>query len=428
MTAIPLLILTAALTAGNAELDRAAALAAARLHIQRFAPELAPPAVLVQAILSDPAAHRAPSDSETLCRAAYTNAIEKEYNLRLPDLRTTLGLSNAEPLPLPANLRDQLLADFPNRFRQARAEAVARQARTLVADIRPSEAELETLGRDALRDLMRQRLAQRQSQPLLQENLDTLTRDHIDPILDRGYAERQTQRDTLAALTTPAALPKPIADHLLSQLQASIAERNRNLPPANSWGLFPTLQTRDLPNALTNILLARARSHIQAATPKVDPDTLRQTMLSDLEQHRTRAQSLQTLTDDLARQILPLAAEKWAQTAPPDDRRELNELARHLLASPPFANHLTNHLHATLDAPFNQARAAYAERLAADTWPTLFDRTYTPPIPFADTLLSDPNAPQRLKDWRRLDPLKPLAEAEKNLPLPEEAPHLADQQ
>ncbi|MDY5954179.1 MAG: hypothetical protein SPK06_01950, partial [Kiritimatiellia bacterium] len=351
MTAIPLIILTAALTAGNAELDRVAALAAARLHIQRFAPELAPPAVLVQTILADPAAHRAPADSETLCRAAYTNAIEKEYNLRLPNLRTTLGLSNAEPLPLPDNLRDQLLSDFPGRFRQARAEAVARQARTLVADIRPTEAELETLSRDALRDLMRQRLVARQSQPLLQENLDTLTRDHIDPILDRGYAERQTQRDTLAALTTSAALPQPIADHLLAQLQATIAERNRNLPPAHAWSLFPSLQTRDLPNAVTNLLLARARAHIQAATPKIDPDTLRQTMLSDLEQHRTRALSLQTFTNDLTRQILPRAADKWAQTAPPAERQELNTLALRLLTIPPFSTHLATHLHATLAAP-----------------------------------------------------------------------------
>ncbi|MDY5955468.1 MAG: hypothetical protein SPK06_08590, partial [Kiritimatiellia bacterium] len=90
--------------------------------------------------------------------------------------------------------------------------------------------------------------------------------------------------------------------------------------------------------------------------------------------------------------------------------------------------HLATHLHATLAAPINQARAANAERLAADTWPTLFDHTYTPPIPFADTLLSDPNAPSRIKNWRRLEPLKPLAEAEKNRPLPEEAARLADQQ
>ena len=205
-------VLVAGLCAGrvraqSADLDRASAELAASLVLKDLREELcakpADPAALRDAMLADPAANADPADAERNMALAHSNALARAFadeahalldRLAAPVARqdrfSAAFLADAETAP-PDAIAAASAAAFPAAFRQAREEAVRRQAETLQANVRPSPDEVESRPREELaRDLVA-RIEAAQGFAVFRENRTYIEKSFAGPILDDAFAQRE---------------------------------------------------------------------------------------------------------------------------------------------------------------------------------------------------------------------------------------------
>ena len=142
------ILLAAALSAGNTEFDRNAAEGAARITFARTRREIVsngPTAgVLRQAMLAEPTRFRTRAEAETACRALYAAEAERQYREACAGIRRNLALPETFAVDFSADDRTRLENRFPEAFAAERRQAVAEQAKGLMSATRPSEAAPES--------------------------------------------------------------------------------------------------------------------------------------------------------------------------------------------------------------------------------------------------------------------------------------------
>lgn len=414
-------VLMAGLCAGqSADLDRASAELAASLVLGDLREELrgkpADPAALCAAMLADPAANADPADAERNMALAHSNALARAFadeahalfdRLAAPVARqdrfSAAFLADAETAP-PDAIAEASAAAFPAAFRQAREEAVRRQAETLQANVRPSPDEVESRPREELaRDLVA-RIEAAQGFAVFRENRTYIEKSFAGPILDDAFAQRDAQHDAVrrAGPSAPGFAPSAIATNLVAALFAHLAERRAADSAAFVYGPFPS-STGEVARAAAEERAAARFAEAAAAAPvPFDEAALERAIASDPAAHRRRADSLAVFEPALRDAVRSAASSDLLSRAPAAERDECAAFLRDRAAGDALAKPVADRVRAELLPRLDALRAGFARKQFETLAPPLAAGIWVPDETEVDAVCAVENDFRKtLRAWRR---------------------------
>lgn len=429
MNLIPLM-LAAALSAGNAEFDRTAAEGAATIAMGRVRAELksrgAPSGVLKEAMLADPAKFVTREEAEAACRPLYTAAAEKAFADEFAAV--------AERLSLPADFTDGMneadrqavAAKFGAAFAAERKAACEDQAKTIVSETRPTEAEVSSKEDWELREMMQDRIIREQKTAVFKENRPYISERIVEPVLREARAEQKRQREYLMSARTDAYAPSVLAAELGAMLVENVRERKAgSADPAKVWGVFPDALAA-VPQAAERRALDRLEKGVEVQPFAVEEDAVAQVLAEAPDKHVKAAESERVFRERYAVQLLAAAVNRTVEAAPEAEREEFRGFVETHAADEAVAKSVEAKLGKELLPKWRAVRAAVAEKVAAKTWPTLLDGTWYPDAELADATAARSDYAKEVKNWRAVKGLEALAGAADGKPMMEEADARAD--
>lgn len=411
----PILLLAAALSAGNAEFDRTAAEGAARITVERFAADLAAKGPesgsLSKAMLADPAAHRLRGDSEKACRALYEESVARAFAEEAGRVRARLGLDESFALTMDEGARQALGEKFPSAFDAERRAAVEEQARGLATALRPGEEEFEAKSEDDLRREMTDRIVAEQKTSVFDENRAYITTALVEPMLQGGREERRRQGEYLRRARSEAAAPSALSEELKGRLQANVDERRRTSAPTNAWGVFPSVVRDVLPSVVEKKIVDRFIGRIETVPLDVSGEDVMKLITADPAAHYKASASEKAFSELYSARILADALAKSLADAPDGDRAELRDYLAQRMASEGPRKAVDRLVRREVMPKWKAVRAEVAKRCSETAWPMLAEGVWYPDAETADAVSARSDYAKVVRDWRKLPALEPLARA-----------------
>lgn len=426
----PVLILAAALSAGNADFDRTAAEGAAQITFARTRKELVKqgPAegVLRKAMLEDPARFKVKSEAEDYCREIFMGEVVKAYLEKCAEIRKGLSLPDTFAVDFSEAERTTVDEKFPAVFVKERREAVAEQAKGIMSTTRPSEAEFESKTEDELRKEMVARVIAEQTTPVFEENADYISEQIVNPVLQSGKAERKRQGEYLMRVRSEAVSPSRLASELKERLEKNVTERAKKETAARAWGVFPSVINVALPDAVERRTLDRLVTQIENTVLDVSAETVLKVIEQNPEAHLRKKDSEALFGQIYAEQIRYSALAKALEKAPVDERDELHEFLSRNIKADLAEKAIAQVVRRDVMIKWRKARGEAAVLQANATWPMLGDKTWFPNPELADATAARSDYAAALKKWRDFAGMETLAEADKEKIVMEEASECAD--
>ena len=418
-------VLMAGLRAGpvpaqSADLDRASSELAASLVLRDLREELrakpADSAALRDAMLADPAANADPADAERNMALAHSNALARAFAAEARALLDRL----AAPAPRAARFSAAFLADaetappdaiaaasdaaFPAAFRQAREEAVRRQAGTLQARVRPAPAEVEGTPRDELARDLSARIEAAQGFAVFHENRDFIAKSLVDPILDDAFAQRDEQRAFVrdAGNSAPGFAPSAIATNLAAALLAPLGERRAADPGAFVYDPFPSATGEVARAAAETRLAARFRAETERAGVPLDEAAVERAFATDPAAHRRRADSLAAFEPALRDAVRGAATASLLALAPAAERDECAAFLRERAGDDLLARPVADRVRQVAGTRLDEIRAGFARKTFETLAPALAAGSWLPDEAEVDAVCAVENDFRKtLRAWRR---------------------------
>ena len=431
MMALSAIMFAAALSAGNAEFDRAASEGAAKIAMARFGKSLAEsgaaPGVLKHAMLADPGRFAAKSAAEAECLSIYIKSAEDAYAAEMADVARRLSLPDDFSVEFSECDRKGVETRFCRAFDEERREAVAEQAAGIVAATRPGEAEFDSKDEATLRREMAERIAAGQQTPVFEENQAYISEKMVDPVVAAAKAERKRQGEYLMRVRSDAVVPSRLAADIESRLRANVEERAKKADAANAWGVFPSVLSQSLPDAVERRILNRFAERIDEVRLDVTADEVANTIAGDPAAHAKASASEKLFAVAYSAKALAAALERALAEVSGPDREELRGFLSARLQSGAVTKAVERLVRREVMPKWREARAEAAKRLAETTWPTLCDRTWYPPAELADETAARSDYSRAVRDWRGVKGMESLAAADGGRPVMEEAAAKADE-
>ena len=445
------IVFAAALSAGNAEFDRAAQSGAAEVSVRRIAAELAEKGpksgTLADAMLAGGEKFAAREQAKELCRGVFEAAVEREFAEKVKGVRERLGIASerestrigriftnefsfAEIRKIRENSRSDSSrpeVDFDKVFEAERAAACAEQAKGIAGAVKPTEQEIESKDEAALAAEMTAKVAAQQKGGVFEENLKYISETIVAPVIASGRKEMKRQREYLTRTKCEAYAPSALGAEIEANLRRNVAERTaKETDPAEAWGVFERTLAEGLPAAVEKRTLERVAKNVDDVAVKVEPGDILKTIVSDPAAHRKADDSEKVFRGVFAAQVLDGALGRAAEEAPAKERQEFAEYVRAHAASPEIVRAVEARVKRELLPKWRAAREAAAKAEAARIWPHLADRTWYPDADFADRVAARSDYAAAVKGWRTAPEMSSLAEADGGKPLMEETSAEAD--
>src|SRR5574344_721276 len=426
-----LILLAAALSAGNAEFDETAKSGAFGIAFERAKAELvsAGPAEgeLAKRMLADPAKYQSAEKAKAASAADYRELVAAELAQRRAEIAGRLGLDQPGDAALSAEETRRAEAKFGERFAAERKVACDAQARTIVSATRPTEAEFEAKEDWELRETIAARVVKEQKSPVFQENLRLISERVVEPLIKGARDEQRRQGDYVAHARSDAAAPSKLAADLKRRLARNVEDRRAKAEdPSAVWGLFEKTAERAAAETAERRTLDRLERRVDDVRLEIDAESVGKEIASDLPAHLSAAKSEKIFRERYAVRVLADALEAACASAPEDERAEVREFLGARLASNPVAKAVESKIRKDVLPKWRAARAAAADRLAEATWPTLKDGSWYPDAELADTLLARSDCDKAVRGWRQVSGMETLAKASGGKPMLEEADAAAD--
>ncbi len=419
------MLLAAALSAGNVEFDRTAAEGAARIAVRRQAAELAakgPGAgVLSGAMLADPGAYATRAAAEAKCRELFAEKTRQAFEAACREIRRRLELPEDFELAFTDADRANLAKTFPKVFEAERREAVAGQAKKILSEIRPSEADFESHPEDRLRAVMTELVAEGQSAPVFEENKIYISEKIVDPMIAGARAERRRQREYLMRARCEAAAPDRLAKELEAKLNENVAAgRAKGKDPWRAWGVFPSVVKEALPAAAERRTLDRLVSRVETLPFTVDAAAVEAEIAKNPAAHVKARESERKFSDVFAKDVLKRSLDAAVQEAPPAERRELSDFLKERLTADSVNKAVERLVRREVMPKWKAAREAVAAKQIGNLWPSLANGTWYPSSSLADETAARSDYAAAVRDWRKVAGLRDLASADGGKPVLEE--------
>ncbi len=418
-------LLAAALSAGNAEFDRIAAEGAARIAARRHATDLAGKGpgdgVLRWAMLADPRAHAARAESERACLPVFAEKTRQAFEAECREIRRRLALPDDFALPWTDGDRAKLESVFPRVFSAERDAAVAEQAKGILAEIRPSEADFESHPEDRLRAVMTELVVNGQSVPVFDENRLYISEKIVDPMIAGAHATRRRQREYLMRARCDAAAPSRLTEELTKKLNDHVADvRAKEKDAYRAWGLFPSVLKDALPAAVERRTVDRLVSQIEVLPFEVDASAVEAEIAKNPAAHILADESELKFSHVYAKDILERSLDAAVREAPPAERQELSDFLKERLASESVGKAVDRVIRREVLPKWKAAREAVAAKQIEMLWPTLADGTWFPSSALADETAARSDYTEAVRNWRKVSGLGELASADGGKPVLEE--------
>ena len=428
-----ILLLAAALSAGNAEFDRTAAEGAARIAVGRLRRELTDkgPAqgFLKEAMLADPGAYASRDEAEKSCRSLYSARAEKEFADACQEIRRRLALPENVAFALTDDDKAKLASRFPAAFETERREAVSEQAKGIVREIRPDEAEFESHPEDRLRAVMTQLVIEGQSQPVFEENRQYVSEQIVDPMIAGAKAERRRQREYLMRAKCEAFAPIRLADELKAKLSENVTDRKAKEKDAYKvWGVFPSVLTEALPAAVERRTLDRLVGSVEARAIEVTVDDVASVILRDPAAHVKAKESEGAFAGIYAKEILDKSLQTALEEAPERERDELKAYLSERTSAEPVVKAVERTIRRDVMPKWKAAREEVSARQAAELWPALVEGRWFPSAELADATAARSDYAEAVEKWRSIAELRQMANAGEGRSVLEETGVRADRQ
>jgi len=431
MTVFSAIMVAAALSAGNAEFDRAASEGAAKIAMSRFGKALAEngaaAGVLKDAMLADPGRFAEKSAAEPECLSIYVKSAEDAYAAEMADVARRLSLPEDFRVELSEQDRAGVEARFRRAFEEERREAVSEQAKGIVAATRPGEAEFESKDEGTLRREMAERIAKGQKTAVFEENLSYISEKMVDPMIAGAKAERKRQGEYLMRARSDAIVPSKLAADIEARLRANVEERARKADAADAWGVFPSVLSQSLPAAVERRVMDRFVSRIDEVRLDVTTDEVAKTVAGDPAAHAKASESEKIFAVAYSAKALSEAMDRALSETSGQDREELRGYLSARLQSGAATKAVERLVRREVMPKWREARAEAAKKLAEETWPTLCDKTWYPPADLADETAARSDYSEALRGWRGVKGMEALAAADGGRPVMEEAAAKADE-
>ena len=426
---IAVIVLAATLSSGNAEFDRNAAESAATISLGRCKAALATEGVgagfLEKAMVADPAAFASRNAAEGRCREMFVAEAERIFAEEASKVKGRLGLPAEFAVAFDDGDRARVAALFPKVFPAERAAAVERQARTIVACTRPTEAEVETKDEAALAAEMAKKVAAGQKTPVFEENLSFISQNIVRPVIESAKAERKRQREYMVRARSDAPTPSRMARELEGHLRANVAEHAKGVSAAEAWGVFPSVLSEALPATVKRRIVDRLAAEAENSRLEVTAEAVLAEMTRDPASHVKRRESEKRFATVYSAGLLAEALDRQVAAVPEGDRAELKAFLVSNLQDVAVTKAVERTVRRDIMPKWGEVRAMLAERESARIWPALHDGTWFPGPELSDATVARSDYARAVKAWRQMAGMEELVGAAKG-PVMEEADGSAD--
>jgi len=429
MISLKLLLVAATLSAGNAEFDRIAAKGAAEISLGRIRRELVTngpeTGTLARVMLESPGRFRVANEAEAACRILYATKIAEEYAYRVQQVRQQLKLGDGFASEFSKSDHERAMAGFEQRFKNERAAACAAQAKSIAAAIRPAEAEFESKDEDQLRLLMSEKVAAAQKEPVFEENLDYISEQIVNPLIDDAKREMKRQREYLSRTRCEAYAPSALAKELEDNLRRNVEERKaKSKDPSKEWGIFPGTLAAALPPAVEKRVLDRVTRCVDDVKVDVDAAAIAKRMDKEPKEHYRAADSERRFRTEFATDVLNGALARAQSEAPTAERGEFAAYVKEHVEDAALKKAVEARVRRDLLPALKAARAQISSDEMQSRWPMLTDGSWYPEAGFADAILARSDSTEAIGNWRELSEMSELTRSGKTLL--EETGKLAD--
>lgn len=426
------LVLAAALSAGNAEFDSTAARGALDIVVAREAARLAaegPSAGSLQAkMLAAPGDYDTVEHARERARTDFAALTLAELKAAQAKAATRLGIAKEELPDLKDADGGDSSAAFERLFAAERKAACEAQAKTIVSATRPTEAEFDAKDEAALRSEMTARIAAEQKTPVFEENKGYISTQIVDPVLASARAERQRQAEYFSRARSEAAAPSRLRSDLEARFRANLEERAKGADAANAWGAFPSVLRDALPAAVERRTVDRLVGAVEGLKFDVTPESVAEEIRKDPAAHVKASESEKRFAAVYADDALVRGLEAAVAEAPEAERAELRAYLVERQRQDAPVKAADRIVRREVMPKWKAARAEAAARFASETWPTLADGTWYPSAELADAMAARSDYSEAVKGWREVEGLEELKNAPCGVPVMEEAADCANRQ
>lgn len=431
---IAVLFLAAALSAGNAEFDETARSGAYEIAVGRYVDEVSQKGpeegLLAKAMLSDPAAFASADASKDKARELYFKLVADAVEAERGKIAQRLGISDSDSAgAMPAfadRQREAAQKSFDARYAAERKAACEAQAKELVGATRPSEAEVEEMSDADLAAKMTERIVAVQASPVFEENRSYISEKMVKPVIESAREEQRHQREYVKRARSEAASPSKMAEEFMSRLAANVGERAKGKSADMAWGVFPSVVSKTLPEAVERRMVERLASRVEGVKVSVSVEDVMKEIESDPQGHVKASESERRFFEAYSAGALTTAFSDAVSDAPEADRPEVESYLRDRLHAGPVSKAVERLVRREVMPKWREARREAADRMAAEIWPSLDDRTWYPPAELADETAARSDYASAVSAWRRMDGMSALASASEGKVVLEEAEAKAD--
>lgn len=425
------LMLASALSAGNAEFDRTAAEGAARITMERYVRELREKGlqkgVLESEMLADPGRFASRAGAEGECRAIYLAKAGQAFTNKLEEVKRSLSLDDSFKFDFADADKAAVGSNFPKAFEAERRSAVDTQAKRLVGATRPSEAEFEEKSDDVLRREMTERVVKEQKTPVFEENLAYISAKIVDPVIAGARDEAKRQREYLMRARSDAFAPSRLKRDLEARLKANVAQRAKDVPAEEAWGIFPSVLSKSLDEAVERRTVNKLKIGVDDVRIEVKTDDVAKVIAADPASHVRFSASEKAFSAVYGASVLSNGLEKVLRVTPDAEKAEFESFVAERIGSPEIVKAVEKVVRREIMPKWKTARAEIAADAARKVWPTLEDGTWYPDAALADETLSRSDYRKMIGQWRKVDAMESLASAPGGRPVMEESAKRADE-
>ncbi len=396
---------------------------------------------LVREMAGDPGRYADPAAAKTLLQTIYRQGIADRYHEAAGRYLDRLAgdggraalFDNAflsEALSLPDEALDGVVVrTYAGVFADARKTVCRGQAETLVADIRPTEAEFEATPRAELMRTLTRRVAEAQRQPVFEENLAYISEAIVTPMLDAAEEQRKTQRVFIESEPvddwSPASIARTLSQGLVRHVAAAAAD-----PVAEgrvTYGVFPSVVSA-IPAVAQTRAVGRIRRMADELPVDLDEAALFSVIAANPADHRTEQASLAAFEPTLEARVGADVLARCQALVPSEEWVEFESFARAALAAGPLRQAVSARVRKELLPKVQAAREACARQQAAAWFAVIMEDRWHPSGERVDAVYALADYRKALRGWRDIPELADVAAVAAEQPLMDETARLLDHQ
>jgi hypothetical protein len=395
-----------ALTAGNAEFDKAAVETAEEISISKVRNEIrtkGPGAgILEKAMLADPKRFASKAVAEEESRKFYIAAAMNLFSNRVTEIRRTLSRNSDVKVEFGKEDLNAVLKNFPDAFKKERMSACARQAREIKVMVRPTAEEFDVTDAAELRKKTVTRILEMQEKPVFEENIAYISDSIVEPMFEEAKKERTRQLEYIRRVRTNEYAPSCIRSDIERKLRENLSSRSKESGEL-CWDIFPSVMGANFERAVSARVQKMLAERIREVDFGVTDKDLEGVILSNRRAHENTKKSFELTNKVISEKLVAKALNVLSAEAPENQRKEIREFfSKKDNTSKEIASVVQSKIEPEFSSRFSAVRKRLSEKEFAEQCPKLSKGLWYPDAVLADDVAKRSDFKRVVSRWRKL--------------------------